>query len=144
MIKTMSLYGELGRGLRDRIDSAEVNPYRAGRNGESNDLRVIRESTDAEGWPGFGRNRSFIIASRRLRDVQIGSGSTERRRQAGGGLRWPLVSASRWVCASFTACGVADSLANVREIRYLVAEGTCWLYARLSPWSQCQRKRFNR
>ena len=65
----------------DRIDSADVNHYRPDRNGgESSDLGVIRESTDVELWPGFRRYRSFIIASRRLRDVQIGSGSTERRR----------------------------------------------------------------
>ena len=47
---------------------------------------------------------------------------------------WTGVATTRLVrrvqCPSFTACGVADSLANVREMRYLVVSGSTHAYLR--------------
>lgn len=65
---------------------------------------------DADGLPELEMvPAAYIDSSRRLRDRQIGSGSTEQERRG-----WPL-SVYRVAWTSFIACGVTDRAANVRE-----------------------------
>lgn len=52
---------------------------------------------DADRWAGFEVHRSFIIAGRRLRETQIGSGSTEQEKE-GMAARAPLPYSSGVVC----------------------------------------------
>lgn len=65
-----TLWGEVGA------------PYWPDRKVEStSDLGAIRESMDVD---PFEMHRSFIIAGRRLRETQIGSGSTEQEKEGDG------------------------------------------------------------
>ena len=88
-------------------------------------------------WPALAMCRSFIIASRGLRERQIGSSGVAEPEGA------VVVGRGCYSSPSRSMFIITDKLTAARGMRHLVV-GDVWLYPRLSPLSQCQRKRFNR